>query len=368
MAERIVAKERNLNIDLMKFLYSWCIVFYHFYSSTKLHFMGGFYAVEFYLLAAGMFFFQVWEQAENEPPHKYIYKRFMRFLPWSTTAFIFTFIVRRMIVAANTPTQLIEHLTKDIWEILLVKMNGINNGAGLLNGPAWTLSTMLLVEIVLLGCLFCNKKIVINVVIPVSLIAGFGFWRNTSDTSVVDWVGFTTFGVLRTWLIYGCAYYCFRLSKYLKEVQFNIMGKVALTAAETLCYMFTLLAMLFKNNRYWQWCVLLAFIIAISIAMSGHSFWGKVLEKISGLVKCLGAFSLSIYLMHRPISRYFEYIYPKNNVLYAHVASYVIAVLAGALAHYLITTWLIGFWRLYGTKIKAAFLEVIPDTHSSKNS
>lgn len=74
MAERERNKQRNLNIDLMKFLYSWCIVFYHFYSSTGLHFVSGYYAVEFYLLAAGIFFFQAWERSENEsPPRKNIF-------------------------------------------------------------------------------------------------------------------------------------------------------------------------------------------------------------------------------------------------------------------------------------------------------
>lgn len=361
MAERERNKQRNLNIDLMKFLYSWCIVFYHFYSSTGLHFVSGYYAVEFYLLAAGIFFFQAWERSENELPQKYIYKRFIRFLPWSTTAFIFTFVVRRVIVAANTPRQLIEYLSRDVWEILLIKMNGINHGGGLLNSPAWTLSAMLLVEVVLLGCLFCNKKAVINVVIPVSLIVGFGFWRNTGNGSVNAWVGFTTFGVLRAWLNYGCAYYCLKLSEYLRDIDFNIRGRFVLTIIETLCHCFAVLAMLYTGSRYWQWCVLLAFMIALSIALSGHSLWGGMLEKISGPVKYLGAFSLSIYLMHWPISRYFEYIYPKNSELYAHVAPYAAAVLAGSLAHYLITTGLIRFWRLHGMKIKAAFLKNGPD-------
>lgn len=362
MAEYERSKQRNLNIDLMKFLYSWIIVFYHFYSSTKLHFVSGRYAVEFYLLAAGVFFFQAWERSENEPPQKYIYKRFMRFLPWSTTAFIFTFVVGRVITAANTPRQLIYYLfTRDIWEVLLISMNGITKGKAPLNGPAWTMSAMLLVEIVLLGCLYCNKKAVINVVIPASLITGFGFWCNTSSIAVMSWVGFTTFGVLRAWLNYGCAYYCLKLSGYLRDVDFNMLGRLVLTIIETLCHCFAVLAILYTESRHWHLCMLLALMIALSIALSGHSLWGGMLEKISGPVKYLGAFSLSIYLMHRPISRYFEYIYPKNSELYAHVAPYVAAVLAGSLAHYLITTGLIRFWRLHGMKIKAAFLKNGPD-------
>lgn len=364
MVEHPQCEQRNLNIDLMKFLYSWFIVFYHFYSSTSSHFISGRYAVEFYLLTAGIFFFQAWERSEGAPPQKYIRKRFMRFLPWSTTAFVFTFVVRRVIIASNSPKQLLEYLSRDIWEVLLVKMNGINNGAGLLNGPAWTLSTMLLVEIVLLGCLFCNKKVVINIIIPLSLIMGFGFWRATANADVANWIGFTTFGVLRTWLVYGCAYYSFRLAEYLQGVKFNVLGEAVLTVMETFCYMFAALVMLFKDTRYWQWCVLLAFMAAVSISLSGHSLWRTALGKISGIVKYLSVFSLSIYLMHRPISRCFEYIYPDNDVLYAHVFLYMAAVLVGALAHHLITTGLIRFWRIYGIKIKAVFLEAAPNNRA----
>lgn len=349
--------QRNLSIDLMKFLYAWCVIFYHYYSSTHLHFKNGRYAVEFFLLAAGVFFFRAWERDEQTPPQRYIFKRFFRFLPWTTTAFIFTFIVRRIVIAHNTPRQLIDYLSKDIWEILLVKMNGLNNGAGLLNSPAWTISTMFLVEIVMLGCLFCNKKVTINVLIPLSLIIGFGFWRNTDKAAVENWVGFTTFGMIRTWLVYSCAYYCMKLADYMRRVRFNWRGRAVLTTIESLCHLFVLMAMLFVDTRYWQWCTLLAFMIAVSIALSGHSLWEVVLERFSGAIRFLGAFSMSIYLTHRPLSRYFEYIYKDNDALYAHVGQYVVAAIFVALLHYWITTGMIRFWRANSAKIKALFIE-----------
>ena len=53
------AQHRNLEIDLLKFLYSWVIVFYHFFqegvgSEGPRCFIGGYYGVEFYLLMHAM--------------------------------------------------------------------------------------------------------------------------------------------------------------------------------------------------------------------------------------------------------------------------------------------------------------------------
>lgn len=357
-------EQRNLSIDLMKFLYSLVIMFYHFYSDRS-HFISGRYAVEFFLVVAGVFFFMAYERDESSPPHKcmpnkYIYKRFMRFLPWSTTAFVSAFVIRRMVISPHTLKQLLNYLSGDIWEVLLVKMNGINNGKHLLNVPVWTLSAMFLVEIVMLGCLVCNKKVFVNIAIPVSMIVGFGFWRNADKIDLVLWKGFTTFGVIRAWLSYCCAYYCLRMSEYLGNVRFNRAGKTLLTAVEIMCHVFALLAIMYVDTRYWHWCVLLAFVIAIAIALSGHSLLNRLLGHSNGLagaVKFLGAFSFSIYLMHYPIISYFGSIYPEIETRYTHVGQFIVVAAVCSLAHYLVTTGMIRAWRVYGPKIKRAFVE-----------
>lgn len=357
MTQTVQKSQRNLNIDLLKFVYAWMLVFYHFYSETSLHVKQGRMAVEYFLIVAGVFFFMAYERDENAPPQKYIFKRFLRFLPWSTVAFIFTFVLKRMIISPHTAKELVDYLSGDIWEVLLIKMNGLNNGAALLNSPAWTLSTMLLVEIIMLGCLYCNKKVFVHIVLPVTIMMGFGVWRHIDSADVNVWTGYTTFGMIRTWLSYGCAYYCLQITQYLQTVRFNFAGKALLTVIETLCHALAVWVMLNRDSRNWQWCVMLAFVIAVPIAMSGHSLWNDLLHKLSWLIKFLGAYSLSIYLIHRPISRWFEHIYPSTDELYTHVWEYIIAVIVGALVYYFITTGLIRFWRTYGAKIKGIFVE-----------
>lgn len=350
-----------LTADLWKFVYSWFIVYFHFYLSTSLHFPGGKFGVEFFLLVAGVFFFRHLDRETAEIPPRYLIHRFMRFFPWALTGFIFAFLVIRLYVNGTTSFhKLADCFSTDIWEILLVKMNGINNNTGLLNSPAWTLSSMLLVEIVLVGCYSSCRKTFVNVLLPLSLIIGFGCWRHLKSAGSSEWIGFTTFGTLRTWLIYGCAYYCYHLSSRLRRIDFSRRGRFLLTALETLCHIFAIWAMLRQDTRNWQWCVLLAFFIAVAITMSGHSLWNTALQKCSRMIRFLGSLSLSVYLVHWPVIRFFRTVYPDNDAQYAHVAVVTGAIFVCALAHYFITTGLIHICRLAKPKLAAVFVKT-PD-------
>lgn len=342
-------------IDIWKFVYAWFIVFYHIYKSTGQHFAGGFYGVEFYLLAAGVFFFRKLEKGPENPP-RYIGRRFMRFFPWSFTAFIFAFVVVRIIIDGSTsPVGLIKYLSQDIWEILLVDMSGLNGGAYPVNGPAWTLSSMFLVEIIMIGC-FHYKKAFVNVFLPLTLMVGFGYWRAIPSAAVANWIGFTTFGTFRAWVVYGCAYYCLQLSEYLRDKPFTRLGESALTVLETFCHAFAIVAMVTTDSRYFQWCTLLAFLVAIAISMSGHSLWNVWLAKCAPVSKFLGGFSLSLYLMHRPVDWYFEKLYPDDVVRYAHLLPMLAVIILCSLAQYLLVTGLIKLWRKNADRIKALFV------------
>lgn len=356
--EQPAPRQRNVTIDIWKFVYAWFIVFYHIYKSTGLHFAGGYYGVEFYLLAAGVFFFRTLEAKPDLPPHDYIRKRFMRFLPWSLSAFVFAFVVNRILIRGLPLFELVKELSRDVWEVLLVDMSGVNGGNYSVNGPAWTLSSMFLVEILMVGW-FRYKKAFVHIVLPLTLMVGFGYWRVLPSAKIPVWVGFTAFGTLRAWLVYGCAYYCLQLSKRLRDIPFTHLGQAALTALETLCHAFAIAAMLFTNGRYFEWCAMLAFLVAIAVSASGQSLWNVWLAKFSPAAKFLGAFSLSLYLVHRPVDLYFEKLYPDSGVLYSHLLPLICLILAFSLLHYFLVTGLIKLWRKHRDRVLALFVRSI---------
>lgn len=61
---------RNYSIDVMRFFYSWIIVFFHYYAvfatGNVKHFAGGNVAVEFYLIVAACFFYKSFEREEQK--------------------------------------------------------------------------------------------------------------------------------------------------------------------------------------------------------------------------------------------------------------------------------------------------------------
>ena len=349
---------RNPNIELMRFVYIWCIVLYHFYRETEAHFPGGYYGVNYFLLAAGVFFFRSLERHEDMRPSAYVYKRFMRFIPWTLTAFVFAYIVRRIMIA---PPESLRELgltaVSDLWEMLLVKVAIVTNGASFVNAPTWTVSAMFLVEMVMVNLAYADKKRFVHALLPVTLLVGVGCWTHADTADWDSWSGVLTYGIIRTWVVYGAGYYCLRFSQKLAGIPFSRLGKLLLTVLESLCHVFSIAAILYTANRQVQLCSLLSFFIAVAVALSGHSLWTEVLERFSGAIGFLGAYSLSLYLIHRPISRYFEMLYPKPAEMYTHLAACMAITVALSLAHYFMVKGMLRFWRSRRQKLMAPLLQ-----------
>lgn len=66
--EPTLRSRRNPAIDLWKFIYCWFIVFYHICRALDGQLSAGRFGVEFFLLTAGVFFFQGLEKKINTPP------------------------------------------------------------------------------------------------------------------------------------------------------------------------------------------------------------------------------------------------------------------------------------------------------------
>lgn len=348
-------KPQNLDIQLFKFLYSCVIVLYHLAGNTAITCRGGYMGVEYFLLSAGVFLFLSFRRGEEkgklQTPVQYLGKRFVRFLPWSATAFLLAAAVQRLWIEPTTSLGgWADHFSRDIWELLMVSMNGINNGEMLLNGPAWTLSAMLIVGFFLWTFLYHYKKPFLHLIMPLTLVAGFGFWMHVASADTQGWIGFTNFGTFRTWIIMCLSFYCIPLSEKLAAYPFNRLGKALLTAVEILIHLFAFLVIFYRATRHWQFLLTALFMLSISIALSGHSYLAKVLEK-SRAVSFLGELSMSVYLVHVPVLWVFRHLFDISRWSYWQCVPVFAAVLATAAVHYFVTKWIIWvgpiLWRKF---------------------
>lgn len=106
--------------------------------------VGGGVGVEFFVMAAGLFFFKKLERETAAPEGMdsiaYIKKRFVRFFPYTTAGLLLAFLVKRVWLytlegGTLTGVQLYKWFSRDIWDYLLVSMNGLNAGKSMLYCP-----------------------------------------------------------------------------------------------------------------------------------------------------------------------------------------------------------------------------------------
>lgn len=323
-------------------------MFFHFYLQTNEHLIGGSGGVEFFVLVASMFFYAKFyrNQSSGQPIRDnlaYGRKRLLRFLPYTTVAFVIAFIAYRVIpywIAGKEMTflQLYKWLSKDLWELLLVSMCGLNKGAAFLNVAAWTLSAMLICEVVVWGLLQYNEKLFRTLIAPCSILAILGYWINMENGDYKLHVGFTTFGVLRVFLIMCIGYYVYHFAVQLSEKQFSKQGRLALTVAEFLCLGISLLNMNNFSSLYFRYENILLFCVMVTIAYSGQSYSGKICGP-AVLTKHLGELSLGIYLVHYSVLKIFRLLYEDPYKMYSHKFAYLLAVLLASELFLLVVEW-----------------------------
>jgi peptidoglycan/LPS O-acetylase OafA/YrhL len=340
---------KNLDIHFFKFYYAWIIVLFHLGSSTAISCDGGFYAVEFFLLTAGVFFFLGYEKqcakSRLDTPGQYLKKRFFRLFPWGATALLAAVVIQRFVIdRVTSPVALMDYFSSDIWELLLVKWNGINDNTQLLNGPAWTLSSMCIVGFLLWGCLYYYNERFLNLFMPLTLLVGYGFWRHIDAANTELWIGFTTFGTLRTWLVMCLGFYCLTLAQKLSAVPLNRGGKTLLTVVEICIHVFVTYVMLHRSTRYYQWLVTLLFLVAIAIAQSQKSYLPQWMNRFR-VFDFLGELSMSVYLMHVPVILLFRWRFDVSSWSYKQLLPVFAAILLAAVVHYYATKYLIALTR-----------------------
>ena len=360
---------RNGLIDLARLGFAGVVMMFHFYSNGKKHFPGGFLGVEFFAILAGFLMYSAWDRHQvAELPMDgrqqywlgYMKKRYIRFFWYGLVAFIAAFFVLRIWRdGVRDIAGISDALSADIWEILQIKMLGLNRGGGLLNSPAWTMGCMLFAEFFILGMLTFFKRHFIVFAMPLSVIFGIGYWMNVENTSVWKFHTFFTFGMLRIYILSCIGIFSYLLCKKLKEIPFSHTGRWALTVAELLGYAVCVLIILYRNSIYDDFCFILLATLALAQSFSGKSFAGSMLPANTFTNFC-AELSLSLYLTHRPVSRVFQDILFKSdnvNDLYRQKFIFLYCALAIALAYTYIMRGVFKMLPIVKEKLKSVMLE-----------
>lgn len=357
---------RNGLIDLARLGFAGVVMMFHFYSNGKKHFPRGDLGVEFFAILAGFLMYSAWDrhQVAERPLNGrqqywlgYMKKRYIRFFWYGLIAFIAAFFVLRIWRdGVRGIAGISDALSVDIWEILQIKMLGLNRGGGLLNSPAWTMGCMLFAEFFILGMLTFFKRQFIVFVMPLSVIFGTGYWMNLEDLSQWKFHAFFTFGMFRIYILTCIGIFSYLLCKKLKQVPFSHAGRWALTAAELLGYAGCVLIMLYRNGRYYCFCFILIAALVLAASFSGKSFAGSMLPANNFTNFCT-ELSLSLYLTHLTVYKIFVHLYDDINDLYRQKFAFLFCALVVAVAYTYIMRGVFKMLPIVKEKLKTVILE-----------
>ncbi len=337
-------KKRNGIVDVLRVVFALIVLEFHFFQADSSGWTLGKIGVEFFVILSGFLFYggyMRWfsgreNQARQESLQyvkQYMAKRYFRFFWYSLIAFVFAFLVIRIGINADRGEhKIMDRLSGDVWEILLVKSSGLNRGRNLLNGPAWTLSSMLIAEFFILSMLTWGRKFFLSCFMPLSILFGMGYWINMPDASQTLFLGLFTFGTMRVYLLTCFGIIAWYLCQSLKRIEFTKFGRILLCLVEWTAYLGVLYIAYSRATRNWQYCCIAALVIAFAISFSGHSFVPRFLQG-NKFTNFLGDYSLGIYLVHHPVTCIFKEIWPDYAQRYAYEKEYILICMALALAY-----------------------------------
>lgn len=353
---------RNRAIDIYKFIFCCVIAAFHFFNEGGTHIIGGAGGVEFFVLAAGLFFFKKLEKEAAAPDGMdsiaYIKKRFLRFFPYTTAGMLLAFLVEKVWIytldgGTLTLIKIYEWFSRDIWDYLLVSMSGLNAGKSMLNGPLWTVSAMLICELLIWGLYRWNKQLFRTVIAPAAVLVILAYWKNIEEADYKIWIGFTTFGVVRVFGDYCLALFVYEAAKRLASCgdRLTALARALLTVCELGCLALAIANMEFFDSRYFRYFNILLFCVALVICFSGQSLSDRVFRhgKVSAY---LGTLSLSLYIVHYPVLDVFRQFWPEPEVLDRHFLLFAGAVLVCSVVFDLLLRQIVAGVGRLRTKLK----------------
>lgn len=335
---------RNGKIDLLKFLFSLCIVLTHskymLPKAVKGIFGGFSLAVEFFFLVSGVLLMASIEKAEKNSTLStgketgiFMLRKYKSLYPEVAVAYV----LRCILLVTFTDAAFFPLIEESWFDAFLLTTTGLK-GTGVMT-VTWYVSSMLICMMFLYPFIRKYKDIALNIVLPLGVVLIFGFmYRNYGTVRApMDWNGFVYRGTLRAAaeLSLGCL--CYGFSKKLKDTEFSTVGKAILALIEVASYGIFVLYMATGTSGLRDFFYIFILCFGVIISFSGKSLGHELFN--NRFFNFLGKFSFPLYLIHGAVSsRLLDIIPAAENMSGKHrLLIYVPLAMVGGLAVMLIS-------------------------------
>lgn len=295
---------RNGKIDLLRFLFSICVVLNHakYIMPDKTHanlFSGYSLAVEFFFLVSGYLMMASIEKAEKvstlslgRETGAFLLKKFKSLYPEAAISYV----IAAVVTALGTGTAFSKVVCESWFEGFLLISTGWFESKIML--VAWYVSSMLICMALLYPLIRKYKDIAVRVILPVLAVMVVGWLYQTYGNirGPMKWTGLMIKGNYRALAELSLGVLCYCATKKLKTVDFTTLGKVLLTAVEALIYAAYVFYMAVDANGLIDLLFLPLLAVAVMITFSGKSMGNQLFN--GKVVAFLGKYSLSVYFSH----------------------------------------------------------------------
>ena len=342
--------KKNGKIELFRFLFCVCIVFFHlnknlfnnqFYiNDTFSFFSKGNMAVEFFFILSGALLAKTAfkEDAPDIPlgsqTVSFMKKKLLPLIAPHTIAFFLTFAVMCVHDKLNG-AEVFPTFLSALPSLFFMHKVGFDLYS--VNAAEWYIGCMLFAMLFIFPLCRKYKTIFTNIIAPTAaiIIIGYLFKKYGGIGGVSEWDGLTYKCTLRAIAEISLGTTAFSISKKLGELNFSIADRAFLTILEVLCFIFVFYVIVSKEESQYTALVIIAVFAGITLIFSDKTFGKKIFD--NRFCYYLGRLSLPVYLIHTFARKFIRLCYPKIyvNPVFAIVVIFAFSMVCSIILMYL---------------------------------
>lgn len=362
-----IRKGRNGRIDLLKFLFSICIVLYHskYLLGEELLMPGGNFSVDFFFLCSG---YLLMNSVSKRPPYRgdgtlgtetraFLLHKIKGFFVPMVLAWVIGYIITICCEQTNYPGLVgaLDLLTDTIFEPMLITLSGLYFDN--LDGVIWYLSAMILSMAVLYPLLRKFPDMMRKVICPVGMLFIYGYLNQTTGSigSYRLWMGFFFKGFLRALADLSLGVVCFDLTASLRRHRPTHAGRILSEIVQDGCYLSLAIYMAVSSGGKKDFFFLILWAAAVCLSFSES---GILSQRLNGTVtQTLGNFSLPLFLCNVYWGHSLPYVLPESWPAAFKISLYLLLSVATSFFVWKLTDKIMAHRRQIRSAVKSALMD-----------
>ena len=279
-----ILKHRNSEVDFWRLVFAFIVLIHHSHGlcppdPQQYPFVGGYLAVEFFLILTGYFAVQKTVHAKARKttelhPLLWTALKFRGIYPYAVFAIILHYLIYALI-NKSTLYNMVKSLCYGLFEMLLLPATGLYET--FLNLPVWYLSAMLLSLPFFFLMLIKLQENTTGVICFFSPLLIYGYFSRTVGhlDQWNNWTGLFHISLIRVWAGLCIGWMVFQLSRWISFIQFTAIGKNLLSLIELTSIGIVFIYMFTRTHRRLDFLCVGFIAVAVSIVFSEKASIGR---------------------------------------------------------------------------------------------